>query len=452
MANHGNGARRDGDHSSTFESLPPVMSSKPAAPAPRTPQVDVDPRYRVTGWLGEGSQGMVLAVHDWTLGRDVAMKALHAEDSDPGWARLFVEEAQITAQLEHPNIVPLHDLGTQPNGQPFFTMRRVAGVTFEDWLHEQLADAGASENLSAALEIFLKVCDGLSYAHARGVVHGDLKPSNVMVGGFGEVYVMDWGLAHVLRSERAVDIGRKPGAYRFSAGAIGTPQYMSPEQAAGVPGTIDASSDVFALGAMLYRIVVGRPPFEGSNASAVVEAARRTHFAPPEGRLLGGDVPPAIARVIRKAMHEAKAGRHESVLALKNDVRRAMRGGTHLPRKSFPAGHVFCRQGEIGHEAWVILDGRCRVSKTAADGSVLTLREMGPGTVFGEMALIRASERTATVEALEPVTALVVSHAVLEAELGLDAWVGMFVKALAERFLALESSYERLSDGRVVGP
>jgi CRP-like cAMP-binding protein len=216
---------------------------------------------------------------------------------------------------------------------------------------------------------------------------------------------------------------------------------MPPEQTIGVPGTIDAQSDVFALGALLYHVVVGRPPYVGHDASAVLVAARDVQFVPPEQAAPEGVVSPGIARVIKRAMSREKADRHADVRELKHDLQRAVRGGTHLPSRWYPAGHVFCREGDVGSEAYVIAQGRCVAHRTGPDGARQVLREMGPGAVFGEMAVISDVLRTATVEALEPVLVQVVSKDLLEDELGLDAWVGAFVRALAQRFRDLEDQF-----------
>lgn len=171
----------------------------------------------------------------------------------------------------------------------------------------------------------------------------------------------------------------------------------------------------------------------------MVASAREGRSIDPERAAPPGTISPALTEVIRKAMSRQKRDHHADAKALKQDVERALRGGTHLPRRWFPAGHVFCREGERGEEAYVICQGRCVAYRRAPDGSRRVLREMGARTVFGEMAIISDAPRTDTVEAIGRVQALVVSRQVLEEELGLDAWVVDFVKAIVGRFRDLKA-------------
>ncbi|HEY5955442.1 MAG TPA: serine/threonine-protein kinase, partial [Polyangiaceae bacterium] len=151
--------------------------------------------------LGRGAMGRIHPAHDRNLLRDVALKRLDKELAKEGFYRDgFVAEAQITGQLEHPNVVPVHELDISPDGVPFFTMKLVQGVTLSKWLSSPARPPGSTERIEQGLEIFLKVCDAVAYAHHRGVIHRDLKPDNIMVGDFGQVYVMDWGLAKLTKS------------------------------------------------------------------------------------------------------------------------------------------------------------------------------------------------------------------------------------------------------------
>lgn len=210
-------------------------------------------RYEIIEPLGRGGMGVVYRVRDRVLDRDAALKVLDLPGDRPDLARRLLHEARILARLEHPGIVPVHDAGTLADGRPFYVMKLVRG---------QRLDAYAEQppSLAARLRVFERLCDTVAFAHAHGVIHRDLKPENVMVGPFGEVLVLDWGVAKALRDGN----GNGPAPARAastrqpSTGAgtvIGTPGYMAPEQAHGEVDRVDRRADVYALGAILQFLV-----------------------------------------------------------------------------------------------------------------------------------------------------------------------------------------------------
>jgi serine/threonine-protein kinase len=248
--------------------------------------------YRLDGGrLGAGGMGVVWLGRDARLHRAVAVKVLrHGLHGRPYLERRFVEEAQVASQLAHPAIPPVHALGTLADGRPFFVMKLVRGRTLADLLD---ARAGPADDLPRLVGTFEQVCQGVAYAHSKGVIHRDLKPSNVMVGAFGEVQVMDWGLAKILQiadcrlqiEESGAEAGRASCSDNLqsaicnpqSAGTetgqvLGTPAYMAPEQARGEVGALDERCDVFSLGAILCHVLTGQPPFAGSAEGALARA------------------------------------------------------------------------------------------------------------------------------------------------------------------------------------
>jgi serine/threonine-protein kinase len=242
-------------------------------------------RYELLEEIGRGGMGAVLRGHDPDLGRDLAVKVLLPEHRhDAAMRSRFAEEAQIGGQLQHPGIVPVYEVGRAADQQPYFTMKLVKGRTLAALLAER-SDPG--EDLPRFEQIFEQVCQTLAYAHSRGVIHRDLKPANIMVGAFGEVQVMDWGLAKVLtrgpetppksavRTARSVGEGDKtrPGW------VAGTPAYMAPEQAAGEVDRLDQRCDVFGLGGILCEILTGRPPYVGADDLEVFSRALRADLA-----------------------------------------------------------------------------------------------------------------------------------------------------------------------------
>jgi len=280
------------------------------------PLVGLPDRYVDMGFLGRGGMGEVRRVLDSQLNRSVALKILHPKYVGEELVARFIEEAQVTAQLEHPSIVPVHDVGRLSDGRIFFTMKEVQGDTLRTAIQE-VHEASEAEAWAPApsgwtfrrlVDAFHRVCEAVSYAHARRVIHRDLKPANVMVGHFGQVLVLDWGLAKVLGEHAAQQQGDEPtmgdlasdsglepvqsdraDRYATRAGVVGgTILYMPPEQALGMSERVGPQADVYALGAILYEIIAGRPPYDVGTPSELFGAALKGLGTAP-GRLVGGD-------------------------------------------------------------------------------------------------------------------------------------------------------------------
>ena len=250
-------------------------------------------RYADLGLIGKGGMGDVHRVFDRRLGRQLALKIIQRSALDhPALVGRFLEEAQTTSQLQHPGIIPIYDLGSLPDGRVWFTMKEVSGKTLGEVISEVHAvsrvcwrPAESGWTLRRMIDALRQVCEAVGYAHSRGVVHRDLKPSNVMVGRHGEVMVLDWGLVKVLgrpglaaedRQSVPVQTNRsRDGIHHTVDGLVaGTPAYMPPEQALGRNDEIDARSDVYALGAMLYKVLSGRSPYSGMDSTSVLDQVR----------------------------------------------------------------------------------------------------------------------------------------------------------------------------------
>jgi serine/threonine-protein kinase len=242
-------------------------------------------RYQLFDEIARGGMGAVFRGHDVDLGRELAVKVLlRSHMEEPELVRRFVEEAQIGGQLQHPGVVPIYELGALADRRPFFTMKLVRGRTMAELLR---ARSAPGDDWPRLLSIFESVCQTIAYAHARGVIHRDLKPSNVMVGSFGEVQVMDWGLAKILRlggTDEGQPIGQNDpkaaqGVIGSQAGVIlGTPGYLAPEQARGEVEAIDERADVFGLGAILCEILTGEPAFTGHSSDELMRKATRDNL------------------------------------------------------------------------------------------------------------------------------------------------------------------------------
>ena len=321
--------------------------------------LDAEAHYKVEGEIARGGMGAIMRAVDQDIRREVAVKFL-LNHADAKMKARFVEEAQITGQLEHPNIVPIYQLGAHQDGRSFFSMKIVKGRSLAEILKESRKD----ETLGRLLNIFVSICNAMAYAHSRQVIHRDLKPANVMVGDFGEVYVMDWGLAKVLTPQEALIVVRrapvtmpsdtrvkvgdptgsnsgsgssKVSTNRDSAGNLtqagsimGTPAYMPPEQAVAT-GVVDERSDIYSLGAILYEIMTRTPPVgHGGDMLAILVRVVEGQIDPPQTRspqrAKAGWIPPELSAIAMKALATDPAKRYQTVEALRRDVELFLEG------------------------------------------------------------------------------------------------------------------------------
>ena len=278
------------------------------------------PGYELLGEVGRGGMGVVYRAREALLDRDVAVKVLqHRAAPGSTAARRFLDEARITGQLQHPGIPAVHQVGALPDGRPFLAMKLIKGRTLDDLLKER---PDPSADLGRFVAVFEHVAQAVGYAHSRGVIHRDLKPANVMVGAFGEVQVMDWGLAKVLTGQGV----RSPGSDLDTIGTeirstrgddeetqagsvLGTPAFMSPEQAIGAIDQVDARSDVFGLGGILCAILTGRPPYTGDTAESTRQLAARAKLDDALGRLASCGAGPELVTLCRRCLSPEKADR-----------------------------------------------------------------------------------------------------------------------------------------------
>ncbi len=286
-------------------------------------------RYSQQSTIGKGGMGEIVLCVEQNTRREVAMKRMLPTAAGHAKHRArFVEEAQVTAQLEHPNIVPVHELGRDEHGAIYFTMKLVKGRSLAEILIAS-REGDESHSLVELLQVFLKVCDGVAFAHSRGVVHRDLKPANIMVGDFGEVLVMDWGIARIIgrddmTEENFVQSNRQdmdaPAMQTIVGSVMGSPSYMPPEQAAGEIDKIDHRSDIYSLGAILYTILTLKCPVEGRDARTMIDTVIAGNIQTPEKRTPDRDIPRELSAVAMKCLAKYRRGRYASVPELQRDI------------------------------------------------------------------------------------------------------------------------------------
>ncbi len=352
---------------------PGVKASVRAAAPPEAPGLE-PARYRVVEEIARGGMGAILRAEDGDLCRDVAMKVMLDSARGAEQRQRFLLEARVTGLLEHPNIVPVHQLGQDPQGRPFFTMKLVRGRSLARVLHDLRKSPVGPWNrrqLYELLNVFIGTCNAVAFAHSKRILHRDLKPDNVMVGDFGEVLVMDWGIAKLLDAEEercrtrpdlaaitdvaggAIAPEQEAPAPRQSTSpsghrpdpsierlrehvspnltsadvVLGTPHYLPPEHALGRHAEVDERADVYALGAILYEILTLRRPVEGDSAFAVLAKVVEGTVVPPVARAPKRKIAPELSAVAMKALAKRAAERYPTVEALRRDVELFLHGG-----------------------------------------------------------------------------------------------------------------------------
>ena len=333
-------------------------------------------RFRILRPHATGGIGSVFVALDAELHREVALKQiLESHADDPVSRYRFLMEAEITGGLEHPGIVPVYGLGTDAKGRPYYAMRFIRGESLKEAIARFHKERGTKKEfgrrsleLRRLLRRFVDVCNAIEYAHSRGVLHRDLKPGNIILGTHGETLVVDWGLAKLLGrvdpgskvDERTLVPSSSSGSSETLPGsALGTPGYMCPEQARGDLDRLAPRSDVYSLGATLYCLLTGKPPFEGDDVDQVLRKVKWGEFAAP--RQIDRSIDPALEAICTNAMAFMPENRYQTSRALADDIERWTAGlpitawGEPLPRRmwrwtrrAMPAAAVAMFAGLVG--------------------------------------------------------------------------------------------------------
>jgi serine/threonine protein kinase len=299
--------------------------------------LSAEQRYRLIRPMARGGLGQVLLARDETFGREVALKQILTRlDDDVRMQRHFLFEARITGNLEHPGIVGVYAIGRDPDGRPFYVMRLIRGETLRDAIRRyhggepsKRSDGARTLALSKLINRLIAVCNAVAFAHSRGVLHRDIKPANIMIGKFGETLVVDWGLAkrvdrfveHEDQRPEEFDLTQNATTSMIESGmVVGTPAYMSPEQAEGRQDLMEPTSDVYSLGASLYEILTGDVPMRGKNVRDILTAVRAGQFPAPSE--VNPAVDPALEAICLMAMAHAPEDRYATARALADDLER----------------------------------------------------------------------------------------------------------------------------------
>ncbi|MCM2369889.1 serine/threonine-protein kinase [Aporhodopirellula aestuarii] len=306
--------------------------------APSRPSRDLSGgRFEIQRSFARGALGEVFIARDTDLRRNVALKQMldHCAENANSRAR-FIFEAEVTGALEHPGIVPIYALGNHDNGRPYYAMRFIEGSTMEAVIDSFHAEGGLNGDAIAALTLrellgqMISICRTIGYAHSRGIVHRDIKPANVMLGQFGETLVVDWGLAKIIGTNDDAEASAPDAAPNAASEndngfeqsqlgqACGTPQFMSPEQSIGRHDLVNSRSDIYSLGATLYKLLTGKPAFTGSDLGEVLDAVRAGRFLKP--RQVAPAVPKPLEAICLKAMAADPAKRYASAISMADDI------------------------------------------------------------------------------------------------------------------------------------
>lgn len=416
------------------DALAPTRTSEGAPDDEPVASVSVGDRYRDLDELGVGGFGRVTRSYDRTLRRLVATKEALTERASAG--ATLLREARLLAYLEHPGVVPVYDVG-EGEGGIAYTMKLLAGQTLLGRLRA-LRAKGQQVPISEALRIITRVCEAMANAHAKGVIHLDLKPANIMLQDFGGVVVIDWGVARFFDTERyatyLAGAGEAPDGASLGAGGVaGTPGYMPPEQF-DAASTLGPRADIYAIGAVLYELLAGRRPF-ASTRSVGLLAARKATTPPPPLRELRPDVSEQLEAICLRMLAPDEARRPADLGAVLSDLAALSDFGDAAPTRRLRAGEVLFREGESGTAAFQILSGVLDISVGSGDAArVIATR--GVGEIIGELALLSASTRSATVTARTEAEVRAIDWAAFEAELAkVNPLIGRMLRNLSDKLV-----------------
>lgn len=426
-------------------------------PAPEEPAADIassrqqllspydqeHQRYQLLEEIGRGGFGQVSRCVDRFTYRLVASKTLKPQHRDNlAQLRALINESRLVSYLEHPGIVPLYDVYVDEHDNFCYTMKFIEGQPLSEWMRQHVLHQHPFP-IAWCLRIFTRICETLSYAHDKGVLHLDIKPANVMLGTYGEVMILDWGSARLFQPERYENYLRNLGQteklfplVQLEDRLVGTPPYMSPEQAKGEKHRLSPASDIFCAGVLFYQILSSYSPFVSSTMQKFVadlfspEAPLPLH----ERRI---DIPQRLSRIAARMLAKRPEDRYQNFREVLQDIQDFQNQGSDFEVRTYDTGEIIFREGDIGEYACQIIDGLVEIS-VHVDGIHQVLAIQGRGEVIGELSIFTNRPRTATIKALQPTTLRLLTAQTINQELEkLNPWVGHMIYRLSQKFIDL---------------
>lgn len=410
-------------------------------------------RYRKVANIGSGGIADITSRFDSQLNRVVACKILQERSfENEHLLKAFITEARLMSFLDHPGIVPIYDAFIDEDGRPCYTMKLVDGMRLSSILkYRELSSQHSKMSLNQQLDIFIKICETLAYAHSMGVIHLDIKPDNILIGKFGEVMVLDWGNARLYQSKpyddffkrhlgNAIDLDLEK---EIGSIILGTPDYMSPEQTNTSRDKLTPASDIFSAGIILYQMLTGKQPFSAFEETKEIMTHIRS-FTPEPANKINPDVPLKLSQICDRMLEKNKEKRYDTFDQILNEFSEFYNSGQAFETRIFNPGEILINEGDPGEYAFRILTGKVEVSKLI-DGKKKVLTELGEGEVVGELAIFSNQPRNATITATTETEIRIMGRGSVEEELEkLSPWVGSMIKTLSERFIELNDKAAKM--------
>ncbi|MFT5274238.1 MAG: serine/threonine protein kinase [Saprospiraceae bacterium] len=398
-------------------------------------------RYQELDQLGEGATADVRRVFDTHLNRLVARKNFDISlSSDARLLQTFLNEAKLVSYLAHPGIVPVYDLSADES-RLSYTMPIADGDSLSKVLEsDAITGNGRALPIDQAVSILIKLCETLSFSHDKGVLHLDIKPDNIIIGHYGEVYILDWGAARLINPEQYAESIRALSAQQYSVKYsseeselfLGTPKYMSPEQTTVPRDQLTGTSDIFSLGIIAYQMLCGQHPFQANSIEQLFDAIQNQAVI-PLGQL-NSTLPAKLIEIVERMLQKSPIGRYESFTAVLQDLNSLYTAGGAMETRDLAQGEVIFSQGDSAGFAFTILRGEVEIS-IVVDGKRKLMSTLGEGEMVGELAAISNQVRTATVTTTRPTRIAILSVEFINTELEKTSpWVGSLIRNLANRF------------------